>query len=240
MNTTNFKNGLIHGLVLGTQSAGKIQELKALFQDFGVKVQSLVDVFEENPQLSQDEPEETGTTFLDNALIKGKYYANLTGLPVLADDSGLCIDALDQKPGVHTKPFFEAYGSYEKAFADLEEILCNEKNDNNPDNDSSNMYSATMHCVLCLVFPDGTYKDYHGICEGHVVFPARYQKPNESSQSDEPQKPKSFGVDPIFQPLHHTKTFAEDVAHKNQVSHRVKALSLMVADLFKSQSKNSI
>lgn len=196
-------------IVLGTQNPGKIAELTDLFSHYGLRVLSLND-FSKN---SIPEPEETGLTFLDNALIKAKYYAKHLNHPVLSDDSGLCIAALDDKPGVHTKRFFEELGGYDQGFAYLEQMLASE--------DHPKPYKASMHCVLGIAWPEGTYKEFEGICDGHLVFPAR------SSASS-----KGFGVDPIFVPKGHDKTFAEDVVYKQNVSHRARAIQAMLKGLF--------
>lgn len=191
-------------LILGTQNPGKIQEFHDLLEGFPITLRDL-------RGLDIGEPEENGVTFLDNALIKAKAYATHFNAPVLADDSGLCIDALDQKPGVHTKPFVEELGGYHQSFEKLEELL-----KDHIDGDKNIWPTATMHCVLVLAQPDGHYESFHGIVEGHLKFPPFFDNNN-----------KSFGVDPIFVPKGHDKSFAEDMEMKHQVSHRKKALLLL-------------
>lgn len=190
-------------LLLGTQSSGKIREFETLLDPFGVAITSLKDN-------KIEDPEETGVTFLDNALLKAHYYAKAFNLPVLADDSGLCIEALDQKPGVYTKRFLAELGGGDVAFAKLESLL---------DGQSK---KASMHCVLALAWPDGHTESFEGICEGSLVFPPRHLPSGETG----------FGVDPIFIPQGHDKTFSEDVAYKQKVSHRKQALDLLLNGCF--------
>lgn len=190
-------------LLVGTQNPGKIKEFEKLLAPLGIEVISLKGT-------TLDDPEETGATFVDNALLKAKYYAAACDIPTLADDSGLCIQALDHKPGVHTKHFIEDLGGPKKAFESLEMRLENQEK------------TASMHCVLGLVWPDGHSETFEGICEGELVFPARYGEGDAAG----------FGVDPIFQPKGHSKTFSEDSVHKGKVSHRVRAVQLLFEGCF--------
>ncbi len=189
-------------LILGTQNKGKIQELTSLLNPYGIPLKNL-------EKTTIPDPEETGVTFLDNALLKARYYAKHFDEPVLADDGGLCIEALDQKPGVYTKRFIEELGGFQAFHKKLQELLKNQI-----DSEKGVWPLASMHCVLVMAWPNGEFKSFHGICSGHIVLPAR--KGNN---------PKSFGVDPIFVPQGHDKTFAEDTDYKNKISHRKKALT---------------
>ncbi len=190
-------------ILLGTQSSGKIREFETLLAPLGIEVTFLKDT-------SIKDPEETGITFLENALLKAHYYAKAFNLPTLADDSGLCIEALDQKPGVYTKRFIEELGGGDIAFAKLEAMLKGQSK------------KASMHCVLAIAWPDGYADSFEGICEGSLVFPPRHLPSGESG----------FGVDPIFIPQGHDKTFSEDITHKQKVSHRKRALDLLFKGCF--------
>ncbi len=201
-------------LVLGTRNPGKISELTSLLEPYGIHVKTIDDVLTS----PLDEPEENGITFLDNALIKAKAYAKETGFPVLTDDSGLCIDAMDHKPGVHTKPYFDDLGGYERGFQSLARILYET---------SHPPYKASMHCVLVVAWPDGSYQDFSGICEGEVVFPPRCGGKNSG-----------FGVDPIFQPDGSQKTFAEDIVYKSKVSHRTRALKAFTDAIYQETTSD--
>ena len=190
-------------LLIGTQNPGKIQEFEELLKPLGIDVISLRDI-------DIEDPEETGVTFLDNALLKAHFYAKALNIPTLADDSGLCIDALDQKPGVHTKRFMEELGGFDKSFMKVEAMLEGQEK------------TASMHCVLALSWPDGHAESFEGICEGSLIFPARH---GDSGN-------KGFGVDPIFIPENRDKTFSEDLDYKQKVSHRKRALDLLFDECF--------
>ena len=190
-------------LLIGSQNPGKIKEFEKLLSPLGIHVMSLKDI-------TIKDPEETGVTFLDNALLKAHYYAKSLNIPTLADDSGLCIEALDQKPGVYTKRFMEELGGEDLYFSKLSALL------------EGHNKTASMHCVLALAWPDGHAESFEGICDGTLTFPARHGAGNS----------KGFGVDPIFLPKNHFQTFSEDIDHKNKVSHRTKALELLFKTCF--------
>jgi XTP/dITP diphosphohydrolase len=184
---------LFDTLVLGTQNAGKIQELETLLAPLGITLRSLTGSAIADPLEDQD-------TFQGNALLKARYYAQTFNAPALADDSGLVIPALDGKPGIHTKRFVAEMGGETHTFKLLEALL------------TGRDPTAEMHCVLALAWPDGRTHTFQGICRGRLIFPPRGT---------------GFGVDPIFQPEGSTKTFGEDQALKNKLSHRVRALSTL-------------
>ncbi|NCP62874.1 MAG: RdgB/HAM1 family non-canonical purine NTP pyrophosphatase [Alphaproteobacteria bacterium] len=191
-------------LLIGTQNPGKIKEFETLLKPLDIQVISL-----QNTNLA--DPEETGETFLENALLKARYYSNFFGIPALADDSGFCIEALEQKPGVYSKRFIDNLGGEEKAFKHLEMLLRDENK------------SANMHCTLALAWPDGHTEAFEGVWHGKLVFPARYANGRDSG----------FGIDPIFQPHGQTKTSSEDIAYKKKHSHRATALNKLFESCFK-------
>lgn len=190
-------------LVLATHNAGKLAELKEMFTGSGIELLSAA-------SFGLDAPEETGMTLQENALIKARFVCAQTGLPALADDTGLCVAALNGAPGVYSADWAEAAGGgardFPKAMARVHAEM-----EENPDRSA---YFATM---LALVFPDGTEKLYEGRCEGQIIWPPRGQG--------------GFGYDPIFQPEGENRTFAEMTSReKSGYSHRSKALALFRAD----------
>ncbi len=191
-------------LIVGTQNPGKIKEFETLLSPLDIQVISL-----QNTNLA--DPEETEETFLENALLKARYYSKIFRIPALADDSGFCIEALGQKPGVYSKRFIDSLGGEKKAFKHLEMLL---RGDNK---------AAHMHCTLALAWPDGHTETFEGVWHGELVFPARYAKGDDSG----------FGIDPIFQPHGRTKTSSEDIAYKKKHSHRTIALNKLFESCFK-------
>lgn len=192
-------------LVLASHNSGKITELRSLLAPFGIKVISAA-------ELNLDEPDETEKTFVGNALLKAKYVAEITGKPSLADDSGLCIDALGGLPGVDTAPFSKSFGSLEECYQNLDQQL-----QNAPSRD------ASFHCVLCLYFPDGTHHEFYGRLDGDYVYPAR---------GDD-----GFCFDFVFQPKAYDKTLAElGRVVKNKISHRALALERFIEECLITKS----
>lgn len=171
--------------VLASHNKGKLREFTELLSPFGYEVVSAA-------ELGLGEPEETGTAFEENALIKAKAAAEATGLPALSDDSGLCVDALDGAPGVYTADWAtKPDGSRDFAIAmEKVERALKEKGATSPEQRSGRFVS-----VLCLCFPDGEAEFYRGEAEGRLVWPPRGEK--------------GFGYDPVFQPHGHEITFGE-------------------------------
>lgn len=198
-------------LVIATHNAGKLKEISALLEPHGVKCVSA-------GSLGLPEPAETGTTFVQNALIKARAAAEASGMVALADDSGLSVDALDGRPGVYTadwaeRQWFEGdpgrdwYMAMGKVEGMLQQI--------GPDADRS----AAFHCVLALAWPDGEQAVYEGKCGGSLTWP--------------PRGTLGFGYDPVFIPQGRKQTFAEiDPSEKHAISHRADAFAKMVADQF--------
>lgn len=193
-------------LVLATHNAGKVVELAALLSPFGVEILSAGD-------LGLDEPEETEATFVGNARIKAHSAARATGLPALADDSGITIDGLDGAPGVYTADWAETPNGRDfglamtRAWAELEE-----RNVSHP-------RRAQFRCTLVLATPDGTDQVFEGCMPGQVIWPGRGEQ--------------GHGYDPIFQPNGHDVTFGEmDRWEKNRISHRGRAFDLLIKECF--------
>jgi XTP/dITP diphosphohydrolase len=198
-------------LVIATHNAGKLKEISALLDPYGVKCLSA-------GSLGLPEPVETGTTFAQNALIKSRAAAEASGLAALADDSGLSVAALDGRPGVYTadwaeRQWFEGAPGRDwyMAMGKVEGLLA----EKGPNVDRS----AAFHCTLALAWPDGEYAIYEGRCEGALVWP--------------PRGSLGFGYDPIFVPAGYDTTFAEiNLKETMGISHRADAFAKLVAAQF--------
>lgn len=193
-------------LVIATHNAGKLREIAALLAPFGLRVTSA-------GEHNLPEPEETGATFAANAEIKAQATAEATGLPALADDSGLCVLALDGAPGVYSARW--AGEAKDFAFA-MERV----KQELQARYVPQEQWQASFICNLCLCQPDekGGFESYHfeGRVDGILRFPPRGEK--------------GFGYDPIFVPEGETRSFAEmDGDEKQAVSHRARAFAKLVA-----------
>jgi XTP/dITP diphosphohydrolase len=198
-------------LVIATHNAGKLREIQALLAPYGMECRSA-------GSLGLPEPAETGTSFVENALIKARSAAAGAGLPALADDSGLCVAALGGAPGVYTADWAEAapyeggpgrdwYMAMGKVEGKLAEIGPEAPRD------------AWFACVLALAWPDGETAVYAGRADGTLVWP--------------PRGALGFGYDPMFVPAGGTLTFAEiDPAEKHRISHRADAFAGLVAEQF--------
>ncbi|MBS0255122.1 MAG: RdgB/HAM1 family non-canonical purine NTP pyrophosphatase [Proteobacteria bacterium] len=203
--------GLAGKLVIATHNAGKLKEIGALLAPYGVDCISA-------GALGLPEPAETGKTFIDNALIKARAAAQGSGLPALADDSGLCVGALGGRPGVYTADWAERQWfegppgrDWYLAMGKVEGLLAQQ----GPDVERS----AHFACVLALAWPDGESAVYEGRVSGHLTWP--------------PRGTLGFGYDPVFVAEGHEVTFAElDPAEKHRISHRADAFAKLVAAQF--------
>ncbi|MDR6788336.1 XTP/dITP diphosphohydrolase [Sphingomonas sp. BE138] len=190
-------------LVIASHNAGKVREIGALLEGYGLEVISA-------GALDLPEPEETGTTFVMNAELKARAAADLSGLPALADDSGLCVDALGGDPGI----FSARWGGPEKDFAQAMRLV-EDKLAAIPDAPRD----AHFICALALAWPDGHVEWFEGRVDGTLVWP--------------PRGHKGHGYDPVFLPVGHDATFGEmDEPAKNEISHRGDAFRQMVAAVF--------
>ena len=189
-------------LVMATRNAGKVRELQELLQDSGVNLLSLAD-FPEIPEIPED-----GATFQENAAIKARAVARLTGQPALADDSGLAVDALGGAPGVFSARYAQDLtapnppgdaDNWHKLLADLRDIPWEQR-------------TARFVCEIALALPDGRLFTAHGECEGVIALA--------------PQGDHGFGYDPVFWVPAYSATMAQlGPAVKNQISHRARALA---------------
>ena len=190
---------MIIKLVVATRNPGKIREIRALLQGLGYRVLSL----EDYPHLPPIE--ERGETFRENALEKARVAARFTGEMVLADDSGLEVDALGGAPGVKSARF----GG--EGLTDVDRnLLLLEKLEGVP----MEKRTARFRCVMALVTPGGEEYVVEGTCEGYIAL--------------EPRGEHGFGYDPVFYLPQYGKTMAQlPPEEKNRISHRARALAKM-------------
>lgn len=193
-------------LLLATHNAGKAEEVRQLLAPFGTSVVSAAD-------LGLPEPEETEDSFEGNARIKALAACRATGLPSLADDSGLCIDALGGAPGVYTANWAETPNGrdFGVAMTRAHDALVAAK--------APMPWTARFHCTLVLALPSGETETFTGEVQGTLVWPIRGLE--------------GHGYDPMFVPEGHDLTFAEMTsAQKNALSHRGRAFEAFIAACF--------
>ena len=186
-------------LVVASHNPGKVREIAALLEPFQIETVSAA-------ALELEEPEETGATFAENAALKALAAARASGLMALADDSGLCVDALDGAPGLFSARWAGAEKDFSKAMGLIEEKLIK------AGATAPEQRRAHFICALCLAWPDGHTELFEGTVDGTMVWP--------------PRGTHGFGYDPVFQPRGHTITFGEmDPARKHAMSHRAAAFA---------------
>ncbi|MCF6289487.1 MAG: XTP/dITP diphosphatase [Desulfobacterales bacterium] len=194
---------MISIIVLATRNAGKVREFQELVKDFPVEIKSLRD-FGPIPEVEED-----GKTFEENAYKKALFTARVLGLPAIADDSGLVVEALDGAPGVYSARYAGENATDRENAAKLLKVMKGVAN-----------RKAAFACVLSIAVPSGPALTYEGRCEGEIL--------------EAPRGENGFGYDPVFfyPPL--GKTFAEiPMAEKNKVSHRGLALAELARELDK-------
>ena len=188
-------------IVIATHNKGKIKEIGELLAPLGFSVVS-------SGEMGVDEPEETGDSFAENATLKALNTAEKTGLPALADDSGLCVEDLGGAPGIYsarwageTKDFTIAFQRIQKELSDIGIT------DPNP--------KAYFICSLCLAVPGADVQIFEGRIDGTLTFPPRGEQ--------------GFGSDPVFIPENYDISFAEmNSAEKHAISHRARAFKKFV------------
>jgi len=191
-------------LVVASHNPGKVREIAALLGAYGIEPVSAA-------ELDLPEPDEIGNSFIDNADLKARSAADLSGLPALADDSGLCIDALGGRPGIHSARWAGPDRDFRVAMARAhDEMLAR-----GPEAGRN----AHFVCALALAWPDdGQCENFEGRVDGLLVWP--------------PRGDKGFGYDPMFQPIGYDATFGEmDPDAKQAISHRAAAFRTLVAAL---------
>ena len=191
-------------LVIASHNEGKVREIRALLAPFGVEPVSA-------GSLGLPEPPETGTTFIANAEIKARSAADLSGLPALADDSGLAVEALGGDPGIYSARWAGESKDFGLAMQLVHEHL--ERADPEAGHD------AHFVCALSICWPDGHIESFEGRVDGTIVWP--------------PRGTQGFGYDPIFQPHGHDISFGEmEPDAKHAISHRADAFAKLVAAVF--------
>jgi len=183
-------------LVVASHNQGKVEEISALLVPFAIDAVSA-------GTLGLAEPEETGTSFEANAALKAKAAADASGLPAIADDSGLVIPALGGAPGIYSARWAGASKDFGFAMKRVHAEL--------GDRDRSARFVA----VLALAWPDGSLELFRGEAPGRLVWPPRGER--------------GFGYDPMFVPLGGSQTFGEmEPAEKHKISHRAHAFAKLV------------
>lgn len=196
-------------LVIATHNAGKLREFRELFEPFGLELVSA-------GELGLPEPEETGTTFAENARTKAHAAAKGANMLALSDDSGICVDALDGAPGVYTADWAGVPRDFGRAMKRVEDAL-QAANATSPA-----LRRASFNATLCLAHPDGRDVLYVGRCDGTLVWP--------------PRGDMGHGYDPMFMPDGHDVTFGEmppEMKHswvpgQTGLSHRARAFAQFV------------
>lgn len=193
-------------LLVATHNAGKLEEIADLLRPFGVDVVGAA-------EMDLPEPVETEDNFIGNARIKAHAAAQATGLPALADDSGIAIDALNGAPGVYTADWAETPKGRDFVMA-----MTRAHNELEAAN-APHPRKARFCCTLVLAWPDSHDEVFEGVMKGQVIWPMRGDQ--------------GHGYDPIFQPEGYQITFGEmDRWEKNSISHRADAFKKLVAGCF--------
>jgi XTP/dITP diphosphohydrolase len=200
-------------LLIATHNAGKLREFRELLAPFGVAVVSA-------DEKGLPEPDETGTTFEENARLKSLAGATASGLVALSDDSGICVEALGNDPGIYSARWAGASKDFAQAMRNVEEKL------QAAGATAPEQRRASFVCVLSLARPDGSTEEFRGEVAGRIVWP--------------PRGSLGFGYDPFFQPDGHERTFGEMSAEEKHgwkpgedraLSHRARAFKLFAANL---------
>jgi XTP/dITP diphosphohydrolase len=195
---------MVSKLLAATGNPGKLKEIKAILRGINI------DIISPNDISLNIEVAETGVTYAQNARIKAEAYYRASGLPILADDSGLEVDILNGKPGIHSARFSPKEHATD---ADRREYLLKQlKNKSHP-------WKAHFHCTAILLIPNRVIVEINGRCDGVII-------PEEHGEH-------GFGYDPIFFVPEFAATMAElKPPIKNLISHRAKALKALMPDIF--------
>ena len=197
---------IIKKIVIASHNQGKIAEFRKMLAPLEIEVCSAQD-------LSLPDVEETGTTFEENSRLKAETLAKVSGLPCLADDSGLCVDALEGRPGVYSARY-APNRNFDIAMSNLIDEL---KQSGNPD------WSAYFSCVLAIKEPGVPTRFYEGRIDGNIIANRRGDH--------------GFGFDPIFVPQGFDQTFAEmSQQEKSGISHRGKAVAAFLQKEFNAKT----
>ena len=190
-------------LIIASHNDGKLIEINDLIAPFGIVAVSA-------KKLGLNDPEETGKTFAENAIIKARAAVEGSNLPALADDSGLEVAALDGDPGIYSARWAGEPRNFAHAMKKVEKAL---------EETGSGDRRARFICVLCLAWPDGRMELFEGAVSGNLTFP--------------PRGNKGFGYDPVFVADGYDVTFGEmDQAEKHAMSHRAVAFRKLTKAIF--------
>ncbi|MHA6719627.1 RdgB/HAM1 family non-canonical purine NTP pyrophosphatase [Sphingomonas sp. RS6] len=191
-------------LVIASHNQGKVREIRDLLGPYGIEPVSA-------GELDLPEPEETGTSFVANAELKALQAADLSGLPALADDSGLCVEALGNEPGIFSARWAGPGKDFAVAMRKVEDRLAALP--------PGTPRAAHFVCALALAWPDGHVEWFEGRIDGTLVWP--------------PRGTRGFGYDPVFVPEGHDQTFGEmEPVAKHAMSHRAVAFRQLVSAIF--------
>ncbi|MDT7779949.1 MAG: XTP/dITP diphosphohydrolase [Acidobacteriota bacterium] len=202
--TSELLNAKPSELLVATNNAGKVRELSHLLADLPVRLRFL-------SELGQfPEAEETGETFAENATLKALHYSALSGMLTLSDDSGLCVDALDGRPGVYSARYAGPHATYAERIRKLLGELAATRDDER---------RARFVCVIAIRDPlTDAIDTFEGTCEGRIAHT--------------PRGTGGFGYDPLFIPTGHEQTFGELPDEVKQfISHRARALAKAIGHL---------
>jgi XTP/dITP diphosphohydrolase len=208
-------------LVIATHNKGKLAEMRELLAPYRIEAVSA-------GELNLPEPDETGHMFAENAAIKSRAAAKASGLPALADDSGLCVDALDGAPGLFSANWVGPNKDFQPAMARVEREL-QMRAATTPDQRRAHFTSA-----LIVTWPDGHEELFEGRVFGSVVWP--------------PRGARGFGYDPMFLPDGHQRTFGEMDSHEKHgipadgseaLSHRARAFQKLARALLSKQTESA-
>ncbi len=189
-------------IVLASYNKGKIVEFSDLFKDYNLNLSSSADY-------NIEEPEENGSSFADNALIKAKTTMLGSGKISISDDSGLCVDCLNGEPGIYSARWAGPNKDFSMAMEKINEKLFEMRSENT---------NAHFFCALAVVWPNGKYKAYEGAVHGSLSFP--------------PKGNLGFGYDPIFIPTGFDISFGEmEPSKKHSMSHRAIAFNKLKSEL---------
>ena len=194
--------------IIATNNKKKLLELERILKPLGIDA-----ITAREAGVELDDVEETGTTFAENAFIKADAAFKKTGLPSVADDSGLCVDALDGRPGIYSARYAGDNATDEekisKLLTELEDVEDEKR-------------TAHFACAICCILPDGSKIEVEGRCHGKIAF--------------EPCGDGGFGYDPVF--MYGDKSYAQlSAEEKDAVSHRGQALRKLKAELEKCFEK---